>query len=73
MSVCNHRIIKDRLCAYKRYIEASSCNHCCRGIAISITYSECVYVALGNQQAMRMRHIAICDVLVTTIFFHIIS
>ena len=29
--------------------EARSCNYCCRGKAISITYSECVSVALGIQ------------------------
>jgi hypothetical protein len=31
----------------KRNIEAHSCNHACSGKAISITYSECVFVALG--------------------------
>jgi hypothetical protein len=30
-------------------------NHCCRGKAISITYSECMSVALGIEHAMRMR------------------
>jgi hypothetical protein len=29
--------------------EALSCNHCCRGQAINITYSECVFVALAIQ------------------------
>jgi hypothetical protein len=36
-------------------IEARSRNHCCRGRAISITYSECVSVALVIQHAKRMR------------------
>jgi hypothetical protein len=33
-------------------------NHCCSGDAISIAYSECVSVALGIQQAMRMRQLS---------------
>ena len=36
---------------------ARSCNHCCIGKAISITYYECVYVASGMQHAMRMLRI----------------
>ena len=35
--------------------EAGLCNHCCCGKSISITYSECGYVALGIQHANRMR------------------
>ena len=42
----------------KRNVEARSCRHCCGGTAIRITYSECVFVALGIQNAMRVRHIA---------------
>jgi len=38
-----------------RNIEARSRNHCYRGKVISITYSECVFVALVIQHAMRMR------------------
>jgi hypothetical protein len=35
--------------------EARSRNHSCRGKGISITYSECVSVALVIQHAKRMR------------------
>jgi hypothetical protein len=41
----------------QRSTEARSCNHCCSGKAISITYSECVFVALDIQHAMHMRHL----------------
>ena len=54
-----------------RNIEARSCNHCCSGKAISTTYSECVFVALYIQHPMRMRHIVICVLSGSTIFFHI--
>jgi len=39
-----------------RNSEESLCKYCSRGKAISIKYSECVFVVLISQQAKRMRH-----------------
>jgi hypothetical protein len=54
-------------------MEARLCNHCCRGKAINITYSECVSVALGIQHAMHMRHTVTCGLSDSTIFFPTLS
>ena len=37
-----------------RNVETRSCTHCRSAKAITITYSDCVFLALGIQQAMRM-------------------
>jgi hypothetical protein len=55
-----------------RNIQACSCNHCCSGKAISLTHSECVFVALCIQRAMRMCHSHLWPA-GYKIFFHIIS
>ena len=46
-----------------------SFNDCCSGKEISIAYSECVFVALVTQHAMRMCHIVIFGLPRSTIFF----
>jgi hypothetical protein len=46
----------------QRNTEALACSGFYRGKAISITYSECVSVAVGIQHAMRMRSITLSSV-----------
>jgi len=40
---------------------------------MSVTYCDCMCVALGIQHEVRMLHIDICDLPDSTIFFHVIS
>ena len=40
----------------KRYSQARLCDGCCSAEAISIAYSECVFVCLVIRLAVRMRH-----------------
>ena len=40
---------------------------------MSITYSECVFVALVIQHEVRMSHFILCGLSASTVFFHIIS
>jgi len=40
---------------------------------MSITYSDFVFIALGIQHTMRMRHNVICGLSCCTTFFYIIS
>jgi hypothetical protein len=54
---------------YLRNNETRSRNHCCRGRAISITYSECVAVSLAIWYEERMRHLGVCIPWGSIIFF----
>ena len=53
--------------------EARSCDDCCSGRALSIIYSECVFVALDIQCAKSMRHTVNWDLPGCKIVFHIIT
>ena len=53
---------QDKQCAYKLNFQARSRDNGCRGNAISITYSEYVFVALIIQHAKRMRRIVMSSV-----------
>jgi len=57
----------------ERNIEECLCNHCYSGTAISITYSECMFVALGIHHVMCICHIVICGLTLPMMFFRIIS
>jgi hypothetical protein len=61
--------LQPKQCTQKRNTEALSCNHCCSGKAIRMTYPECLFMALGFQHAMVMRHIITCGLSGSTIFF----
>jgi hypothetical protein len=57
------KALQERQCMYIQHnTEARSRNHCCRGQAVSITYSECVFVALVIQHAKRMPLIILSSV-----------
>jgi hypothetical protein len=54
-----------------RNIEVRSCKHCCSRKAISVTYSDGVFVDLSIEHSMHIRHIVICGPSGSTIFFHL--
>ena len=54
-------------------MEAGLFNHCYSGKAVSILYSECMFVALGIQHAMHMHHIIMWPLQLWYIFPHLIN
>jgi hypothetical protein len=72
-SSCVTVVIMKQAIYVPRNSEARSCNDCCRGEAISIIYSEGVFVALGIQHAMRVCHIVMCGLPRSTIHFRVFA
>ena len=58
---------------YVCHIQARSCNHSCSRNAISITYSDYVFVALGIQHEMRTRRIVMWPIRLHNIFLHYLT
>jgi len=54
-------------------MKARSRNICSRGKEVSITYYECVFVAIFIQYAKRMRRMVICGVSESTVVCQIVS
>ena len=54
------KVQQDRQCACKCNYETHSRNHCRSEKAIIITYSECVFLALGIQHAKRLHRFVYC-------------
>jgi hypothetical protein len=61
---------QERQCTCKRNVEALSYKHCCSGKAISITYSECVSVALDIQHAKCMHRIILSSLSSLTVSYY---
>ena len=64
---------QDTHCTCNVNIEERSSNDSCGRQAITITCSDCVFVALDTQHAMRIRHIVIGGLFSSVKFFYIIS
>jgi len=64
-------VYKNKTVNIYRNIDSRSCNSCCSGKDLNITYSKYIYLALGIQHAMCMCHNVIRDLSDPRIFFHV--
>ena len=70
---CRKMLKKKRAMYVQRNIETRSFNHCSSGRAISITYSESLFVALGIRHAKRMLRIMSSPACFALQYFSILS
>ena len=54
----------------QRNIQARPYIQCCGGKAISVTYCECVFEALGIRHPAHMRHVILCGLTVFSTLYH---
>ena len=66
--IVGKKMKRGNVSAYRRNIQARSCEHCCRGKAISTAYSECVFVVLVIHNVYNIRYTDICGLSGSTIF-----
>jgi hypothetical protein len=66
------RTAQGRQCTYSLTLRSVRATIVIVEKALSVTYSDCVFVALGIRHAMRERHIVVCGLSVSAAVFHII-
>ena len=72
-ALISHLQMQDRQCTYNVALRRLRAIIDALENKISITYTECVFVALCMQHATRIRHIVICGMSGSTILVHVMS
>jgi hypothetical protein len=72
-ALISHLQMQDRQCTYNVALRRVRAIIVALEKKISITYTECVFVALGKQHAIRNHHIVICGMSGSTILVNVMS